>query len=94
MAQTNQSPTQFGFTHLVDLSQETALAAFHAAVQTRQATDRLVQNLMDAGISYQETSTRLAKECAGSLYQARQEWMKKATDVTEKMLSVWPTSIL
>lgn len=92
MAQTKQSPTQFGFT-FVDLSQETALAVFHAAVQTRQATDKLVQNLVEVGISYQEASARLTKEYASSLHQARQEWMKMATEATEKMLSVSPTSI-
>ena len=72
--QSKESTAQNGFINLINLSHEVTLTIFQTAVETQQATDKLVKNFIDSTVSYQEASTRLAKEYTDHLFKARREW--------------------
>lgn len=93
MTQSKQANNRVEGATITGLSQEAAIATFHAATRVREASEKLAQEFVEASLSSQETGARVAKEYTGSLAKARNEWMKRADDLTEKALSISPSEI-
>lgn len=93
MAQTKQSSTQFHTNDLMDLTSEYQRAVFGAAVETRQATDQLVQNWIEAGLTFQESQLRSTRDWLQSLHTTQQEYVKQGSELIQKAMAVSPTSL-
>ena len=91
MAQKQTTETQTS--SFAELTQETMLTAFHVATRIRESNEKLAQEIAEASLASQEAGARAAKDYVTGLHKARNEWVKKATEVSEKSLSISPVSL-
>lgn len=91
MAQKQVTETQTS--SFAELTQETMLTAFHVATRIRESNEKLAQEIAEASLASQEAGARAAKDYVTGLHKARNEWVKKATEVSEKALSISPASL-
>lgn len=97
---TSQSTTQstaqrsagFDLTDLIDISRETSLVTYRAAVQTQKATGQLVEKMIEAGTASQEAGLQFTRAYLQNMNQARQEWLDQANQVTERLLNASPVA--
>ncbi|HVF88688.1 MAG TPA: hypothetical protein VNH22_01400 [Blastocatellia bacterium] len=95
--QANESSTTrrnagFGLTDLVDVSRETSLVTYRAAVQTQKAADKMLEKMIEAGTASQEAGLQFTRAYVQNLNQARQEWANQANQLTERMLTSSPVA--
>jgi len=93
MAQTKQSSTHFTTNDLIDLTSEYQQAVFGAAVETRQATDQLAQNWIEAGLTFQESQLHATRDWLQSLHATQQEYVKQGSELVQKAITVSPASM-
>ncbi len=74
-----------------ELPREAALATFRATVASQDASTKMVRSLIDASLANQEAANRFAKDYLTSMYAAQVEWMKKSTEIAEKVLTASPS---
>lgn len=83
MTQPKQSTKANGITIAV-LTQDVTSAALSTVTQLRDASEKLTQEFVEASLSSQEAGGRATREYAGTLFKARQTWIKRAGELTEK----------
>lgn len=91
MTQPKQTTTRTKEVTIGAISQEAAAAALNTATNLRDASERLTQELVDAGLATQEAGTRATREYLASLAKVRKEWIKKSDEVGEKASSISPS---
>jgi polyhydroxyalkanoate synthesis regulator phasin len=89
---TTQTNAGFGLTDLVDVSRETSMATYRAAVQTQKAADKMIEKMIEAGTTSQEAGLQFTRAYLQNMNQARQEWLNQANQVTERLLTASPTA--
>ncbi len=89
---TTQSNAGFDLTDLIDISRETSLVAYRAAVQTQKAADQLVEKVIETGTASQEAGVQFTRAYLRNMNQARQEWLNQANQVTERLLTASPVA--
>jgi hypothetical protein len=89
---TAQGNAGFDLTDLVDMSRETSLVAYRAAVQTQKAADQMLEKMIEAGTASQEAGLQFGRAYLNTLNQARQDWLSQANQVTERLLTTSPTA--
>ncbi len=85
-----RSNSGFDLTDLIDISRETSLVAYRAAVQTQKAADQLVEKVIETGTASQEAGVQFTRAYLRNMNQARQEWLNQANQVTERLLTASP----
>ena len=88
---TAQRNAGFLLTDLVDISRETSLVTYRAAVET-QAADRMLNKMIEANAASREAGLQFTTAYLRTLNQARQEWQDQANQVTEKILTTSPVA--
>ncbi|HYP29661.1 MAG TPA: hypothetical protein VE262_23310 [Blastocatellia bacterium] len=93
MAQKKQAKDAgFDLTELIDMSRETSLVAYRAAVQTQKAADQMLEKMIEAGTASQEAGLQFGRTYLRTVNQSRQDWMGQANQVTERLLTSSPTA--
>lgn len=93
MAQTKQSSTQFKVNDFIDLTSEYRQTVLAAAVETRTATDALVQNWIEAGLTFQESQLRSTRDWLHALHATQQAYAKQGAELMKKAMAVSPASV-
>ena len=81
----------FDLTDLIDISRETSLVTYRAAVETQKAADRMLEKMIEAGTASQEAGLQFGRSYLQTLNQARQGWTSQANQVAERMLTASPS---
>lgn len=89
---TTQRNAGFGINDLVEITRETSLVTYRAAVQNQKAADKMLEKVIEAGAASQEAGLQFTTAYLRNLNQARQEWMDQANQVTERFLTAPPVA--
>ena len=89
---TAQKNAGFDLTDLVDISRETSLVTYRAAVETQKAADQMIEKVIEAGAASREAGLQFTTSYLRTLNKARQDWQGQANQVTEKILTTSPVA--
>jgi hypothetical protein len=93
MTQPKQTTARTNEVTVAAISQEAAATALNTATSLRDASEKLTQEFIDAGLATQEAGTRATREYLASLAKVRKEWIKRSDEVSEKAASLSPADI-
>src|SRR5215213_659115 len=89
---TTQTNAGFGLTDLVDVSRETSMVTYRAAVQAQKAADKMIEKMIEAGTTSQEAGLQFTRAYLQNMNHARQEWLNQANQVAERLLTASPAA--